>query len=138
MRQFGCIEITLTDALLMRDAIRPLARVDPFDAGTMIRFCEKLYDGILKMKANALETINIGLEEQEALFINQFVGNEDWANALGILEQTWLVLYELRNQRAYPRPAARAAASADTTASDAPVANEPHDASVSREPRFLG
>jgi hypothetical protein len=29
MRQFGCIEVTLNDALLLRDAIRPLARVDP-------------------------------------------------------------------------------------------------------------
>lgn len=110
MRQFGCIEITLTDALLLRDAIRPLARVEPYDAGTMIRFCEKLYDGILKVKANQLDTINIALEEHEALFINQFVGNEDWSNALAILEQTWLVLYELRNQRAYPRAAASTAA----------------------------
>ena len=31
------------------------------------------------------------------------VGNEDWQNALNVLEQTWLVLYELRNQRVYPR-----------------------------------
>jgi hypothetical protein len=38
------------------------------------------------------------------LFINQFVGNEDWQNALAVLEQTWLALYELRNQRVYPRP----------------------------------
>ena len=36
MRQFGCIELTLTDALLMRDAIRPLARVEPFDPGARI------------------------------------------------------------------------------------------------------
>jgi hypothetical protein len=106
MRQFGCIEVTLTDALLLRDAMRPLARVEPYDAPSMIRFCEKLYDGILKVKINKLDTINIALEEHEALFINQFVGNEDWASALAILEQTWLVLYELRNQQAYPRAAA--------------------------------
>ena len=105
VRQFGCIEVTMMDALLLRDAIRPLGRVEPYDSATLIRFCEKLYDGILKVKANHLDSINIALEEQEALFINQFVGNEDWANALGILEQTWLVLYELRNQQAYPRPA---------------------------------
>jgi hypothetical protein len=104
MRQFGCIEVTLVDALLLRDAIRPLAKVDPYDPASMIRFCEKLYDGILKMKAAQLETINIALEEHEALFINQFVGNEDWQNALAVLEQTWLALYELRNQRVYPRP----------------------------------
>jgi hypothetical protein len=70
----------------------------------MIRFCEKLYDGILKMKAGQLASINIALEEHEALFINQFVGNEDWQNALAVLEQSWLALYELRNQRVYPRP----------------------------------
>lgn len=104
MRQFGCIEVTLVDALLLRDAIRPLAKVEPYDQSTMIRFCEKLYDGILKMKAGQLEAINIALEEQEALFINQFVGNEDWENALAVLEQTWLALYELRTHRVYPRP----------------------------------
>jgi hypothetical protein len=103
MRQFGCIEITLLDALLLRDAIRPLTKVDPFDQTTIIRFCEKLYDALLKMKAGELGSINIVLEEHEALFINQFVGNEDWENALSILEQTWLVLYELRNQSVLPR-----------------------------------
>jgi hypothetical protein len=121
VRQFACIEITLTDALLMRDAIRPLARVEPFEPGTVIRLCEKLYDGILKMKANSLDAINIGLDEPEALLINHFVGNEDWANALTILEQTWLVLYELRNQRAYPRPARPAKS----------------DAVIPSQPRFL-
>jgi hypothetical protein len=104
MRQFGCIEVTLLDALLLRDAIRPLSKVDPYDPATVIRFCEKLYDGILKMKAGQLESINIALEEHEALFVNQFVGNEDWQNALAVLEQTWLALYEIRNQRVYPRP----------------------------------
>jgi hypothetical protein len=104
MRQFGCIEVTLTDALLLRDAIRPLAKVEPYDPATLIRFCEKLYDGILKLKASQLDSVNIALEEQEALFINQFVGNEDWQSALTVLEQSWLALYELRNQRVYPRP----------------------------------
>jgi hypothetical protein len=70
----------------------------------MIRFCEKLYDGILKMKACEQPSINISLEEHEALFINQFVGNEDWQNALAVLEQSWLALYEVRNHRVYPRP----------------------------------
>ena len=116
MRQFGCIEVTLLDALLLRDAIRPLARVEPYDPATLIRFCEKLYDGILKMKASQLESINIALEEQEALFINQFIGNEDWGSALAVLEQTWLVLYELRNQHAYPRPASTVPAVEVTTA----------------------
>ncbi len=117
MRQFGCVELTLVDALLLRDAIRPLARVEPFDPATMIRFCQKLYDGILKIKSGELRTINVALEEQEALFINQFVGNEDWENALRVLEQTWLVLYELRNQRAYPRPAAAPALARDASIS---------------------
>jgi hypothetical protein len=120
VRQFGCIEITLTDALLMRDAIRPLARVEPYDPATIIRFCEKLYDGILKLKSNGLDAINVALEEQEALFINQFVGNEDWQNALQILEQTWLVLYELRTQHAYPRPVVHA-----TLPAEAPASLEP-------------
>lgn len=106
MRQYCCMEVTLRDALLLRDAIRPLAKVEPYEAGTVIRFCEKLYDGILKLKANGLDEINIPLEEQEALFVNHFVGSEDWDNALGILEQTWLALYELRHKSVYPRAAA--------------------------------
>ncbi len=113
MRQFACIEVTLTDALLLRDAIRPLSKCEPYDAITMVRFCEKLYDAILKMKANELESINIAIEEQDALFINHFVGNEDWANAMQILEQSWLALYEVRNKAVYPRPAEKARAVLD-------------------------
>src|SRR3954452_12663316 len=103
MRQFGCIELKLHDALLMRDAIRPLSKVDPYDNALLIRFCEKLYSGILRMKCDGLDSINMGIEEHEALFINQFVSNEDWDSAMRILEQTWLVLYELEHQEAYPR-----------------------------------
>lgn len=133
MRQFGCVEITLQDALLMRDAIRPLARVEPYEPASMIRFCEKLYDGILKMKAGELPAINIALEKHEALFINQFIGNEDWANALAVLEQTWLALYELRNQRVYPRPekaVAAAAPLAEVSASPAGHAASEADATA--------
>lgn len=103
MRQFGCIEVKLSDALVLRDAIRPLAKVDPYDTSLVIRFCEKLYGGILKLRCDGYENVNIALEEHEALFINQFVSNEDWEGALKILEQTWLVLYELAHQAAYPR-----------------------------------
>ena len=108
MRQFGCIELTVTDALLLRDAIRPLVSVQPFEPGAAIAFCEKLYDGLLKMKANDLDAINLPVDEREALIINHYVGNEDWQNAMRVLEQTWLALYELRYDRTYPRPAATA------------------------------
>lgn len=108
MRQFSCIEITRTDALLLRDAIRPLAKVEPFEPRTVMQFCEKLYEALLKMKANDLDEINVPLEEQEVMFVNQFVSNDDWANSLHILEQSWLVLHELRHQRVYPRPEADA------------------------------
>ncbi len=108
MRQFGCIELTVTDALLLRDAIRPLVNVQPFEPGAAIAFCEKLYDGLLKMKANGLDAINLPVDEREALIINHYVGNEDWQNAMQVLEQTWLALYELRHDRAYPRPPATA------------------------------
>jgi len=110
MRQFGCIELTLNDALLLRDAIRPLSKVEPYDPITVIRFCERLYEAILRLKmADDLKAINIKIEEQDALFINQFVGNEDWQNAMNLLEQTWLVLYELRHQRVFPRGEGEAA-----------------------------
>lgn len=104
MRQFGCIELDRQDLLVLRDCIRPLAKVEPYDPAALIRFCEKVYAAILKLKVNGLETINVPLEEPEALFINQFVGNEDWGNALAVLEQSWLVLYELEHAAAYPHP----------------------------------
>jgi hypothetical protein len=103
MRQFGCIEITRTDALLLRDAIRPLSKVEPYETRLAIRFCEKLYGAILKMKALDLDTINIPLEDQEVMFINHFISNDDWANSMRILEQSWLVLHELRHKDVYPR-----------------------------------
>ena len=108
MRQFGCIEVTEVDALLLRDAVRPLAKVDPYEPATLIRFCEKLYDALLRLKGEEIASINISLEEHEALFINQFVGNEDWQGAAFLLEQSWLVLYERRYQRPYPRAAVAA------------------------------
>lgn len=108
MRQFACIEIDRNDALILRDVIRPLAKVDPYDAGTVIRFTEKLYAAILKMRTHDLASINIPLEEHEALFINHYVGNEDWGNALALLEQTWFVLYELQHEAVYPRPREKA------------------------------
>ena len=122
MRQFACIELTPSDALLLRDAIRPLSPVHPFESGTAIGFCEKLYDGILKVRAGGMAAINVRLTEQEALLINHYVGCEDWQNALQLLEQTWLVLYELRHDRAYPRPAATAPAIAPRPESPAPYA----------------
>jgi hypothetical protein len=117
MRQFGCIELTLNDALLLRDAIRPLSKVEPYDPITVVRFCERLYEGILRLKTgDDIKTINIRLEEQDALFINHFVGNEDWQNAMNLLEQTWLVLYELRHQSVFPRGEREAAAAIDQLA----------------------
>lgn len=104
MRQFGCIELSLDDALLLRDAIRPLSKVNPYDPITVIRFCERLYAGILRLKSNEhLKTMNIKLEEQDALFINHFVGNEDWHHAMNLLEETWLVLYELEHHEVFRR-----------------------------------
>jgi hypothetical protein len=103
MRQFGCIEISRNDALLMRDAMRPLSKVDPYDTAALITFCQKLYAGLLKMRANRIDAINIPLEEHEAIFINHFISNEDWDRALDILEQSWLVIYELQHQSVYPR-----------------------------------
>ena len=122
MRQFACIELSPADALLLRDAIRPLSPVHPFESGTAIGFCEKLYDGLLKVRAGGMDAINVRLSEQEALLINHYVGCEDWQNALQLLEQTWLVLYELRHDRAYPRPAPAPVVAATPKERSAPYA----------------
>jgi hypothetical protein len=105
MRQFSCVELSLQDAVTLRDIIRPLTRVEPYDQMTLVNFCEKLYAAILKLRTDRTEVaVSIPLERHEALFINHFVGSEDWGGALALLEQTWLVLYELEHQSVYPRP----------------------------------
>jgi len=73
VRQFGCIEVALSDALILRDELRPLAKVDPYDARSMMVLCEKLYEAILKLKSEDADTVNIALEEHEALIVNHFV-----------------------------------------------------------------
>ena len=40
MRQFGCIEISTRDALILRDIMRPLNKVDPYDQALLVRFCQ--------------------------------------------------------------------------------------------------
>jgi hypothetical protein len=104
MRQFGCVEMGLKDALLLRDAIRPLTKVELYNQVTLVHFCQKLYDGILKLRADEkLEAVNLPLEEHEAIIVNHFIGYEDWDGAGALLEQSWLVLYELRHAEVYPR-----------------------------------
>ena len=104
MRQFQCIELGLQDALTLRDILRPLSPVAPYDQSLMVRMCQKLYGAILKMREERTDdAVNIPLAEHEALFINHFVGTQDWGGAMPLLEQTWLVLYELQHESTYPR-----------------------------------
>ncbi len=116
MRQYGCIEITADDALLLREAVRPLSKVDPYEPAALIRFCEKLYEAILKLRAEELDAVNIPVDEAEAMIINHFVGNEDWQGALALLEQSWLALYERHHERVYPRKSEALAALLDRLA----------------------
>jgi hypothetical protein len=104
MRQLGCIELGRQDALILRDIIRPLAPVPPYEPGSLIVLCRKLYAGLLRLELDAgTSTINIPIDAHEALFINQFVGSQDWEGASALLQQTWLVLYELEHEARYPR-----------------------------------
>jgi hypothetical protein len=105
MRQYTCIELDLQAALVLRECMRPLARVDPYEQRSMIRFCEKLYAAILKLQSEEeTQSVNVPLEVHEVFFINHFVGNEDWQGAMPLLQQTWLALYELQHEGTYPRP----------------------------------
>lgn len=102
MRQFGCIELTLTDAKLLRDSIRPFTKVEALDQRTVASFCTKLYGLLLRLEMEERDELNLKIDETEALLINQFITNEDWDNSYQILTQTWLVLYELGHNQAYP------------------------------------
>jgi len=103
MRQFGCIEITETVALALRDAVRPFTKFEGLSTVVNVAFCEKVYKAILMMRAEDLPAVNIDLTEQEALLINQCIQLEEAGELNDLLEQTWLVIYERLNGEAYPR-----------------------------------
>lgn len=105
MRQFSCIELTARDALILRDLMRPLTRIELYDQSTLVRLCEKLYAAILRARMDpATPLVNVRLDKHEAILVNHFIGSEDWDGATALLEQTWLVLYELGHDAAYPHP----------------------------------
>jgi hypothetical protein len=97
MRQFLCIEITREDALVLREVMRPFDEhsipesLRPY----LAKFSIRLYDALIDLEKK--EAVNIPVSEEECLLINQKVGNEDYGGALGLLRQTWAVLYELKN-----------------------------------------
>ena len=118
MRQFSCIELSQRDAMVLRDLMRPLVRIELFEQATLVHLCEKLYAAILKSRMDAeAPAVNVRIDEREAVVINHFVGSEDWDGALPLLEQTWLVLYELRHDATYPRVREPIAASVERLSS---------------------
>lgn len=82
---------------MLRDLMRPFDNNLPdYVKGTLTSFCLKLYNALLELEDDEQIT-TIPIEENEALLINQKVGNEDWGGALRVLSQTWAVLYEYDN-----------------------------------------
>jgi hypothetical protein len=128
MRQFRCIEVGLQDAMTLSDILRPLAPVAPYDQSLMVRLCEKLYGAILRLRIEDPDgLISIPIEEHEAIFLNHFVGSQDWGGAEAVLEQTWLALYELQHESVYPRPRETIAASIVRLGAGSSVRTTPPD-----------
>ena len=96
MRQFKCIEVTRSDALALRELVRPFDNGLPdFAKPILTKLAIKVYASLIELEKDEVESINITVGEDECLLINQKVGNEDWEGAIPLLRQTWAVLFEL-------------------------------------------
>lgn len=95
-RQFRHIELTKSDALAIRELIRPFDHTLPdFAKPVLTKLAIKVYAALIELER--VEEINIAVSEDEALLLNQKVGNEDWEGALPLLRQTWAVIFEWAN-----------------------------------------
>jgi len=95
-RFFKCIELTKSDAMALRELVRP------FDSSLPDAVKVSLWDLSLKIYAALIElerkdAVNMEMDESECLLLNQRIGNEDWSGALPLLRQTWAVLYEIKH-----------------------------------------
>ena len=95
MRQFRHIEVTKSDALALRELVRPFDNALPdFAKPVLTKLAIKVYAALIELE-NDIESVNISVSEDECLLLNQKIGNEDWDGALPLLRQSWAVLFEL-------------------------------------------
>src|SRR3990167_9073931 len=95
MRQLRQLELTKTDALMLRELIRPFDHILPdFIKGTLTELSKKIYAALIELEHE--ETINIPINEEEILLLNQKISNEEWDGAQALLLQTWKILYEIK------------------------------------------
>lgn len=98
-RQFKCIELTRSDALALRELVRPFDNNLPdFAKPVLTKLAVKIYAVLIELEKfgdDKEAATNLPVGEDECLLINQKVGNEDWDGALPLLRQTWAVLFEL-------------------------------------------
>jgi len=95
----GTIFVTYTQAIGLREAIRPLGMPPgaPFDAMSQLHLHEKILLLLVAFDTSSeQEARPLVLSREEVLVINQFlsVQDGDWAN--DVLMQTRRALYELR------------------------------------------
>lgn len=99
-RQYRCIELTGEELLALREIIRPFASTNNvLEESVVIDFCKRMYKGLIRLETNDdLEAINLGMDEEDCLLVNHFLGAEDFGGSLGVLRQTWAVLFEFENE----------------------------------------
>lgn len=97
-RQYRCIELTRAELLALREVIRPFSSTNNvLKEIQVIDFCKRLYKAAIRMETSDLDAINLGVDEDECLLVNHFIGAEDFDGSLEILRQTWAVLFEYEN-----------------------------------------
>jgi hypothetical protein len=95
MRSFACIELTLQQALLLRETIRPLDVHVTYHGSMLISFCERLYALILLMETRHFPESNLLLTHADVMLVNHFLGAEDFKGAADVLAQSRAALGEI-------------------------------------------
>lgn len=97
-RFFRHIEITMNDALALRELVRPFdSNLSEPAKVSLAELAIKIYAALIELERDEIESINIAVDETECLILNYKIGNEDWKGAVALLRQSWAVLYEIKN-----------------------------------------
>lgn len=90
------MEVTRTDALALRELIRPFdSNLPDFMKPVLARLATKVYAALIELEDEEIESVNLPLDLNECLLINQKIGNEEWEGALPLLRQSWAILFEI-------------------------------------------
>lgn len=98
MRQYSCIELSFDDVLRVSDCVPvlPAASSSVFErlSDKFLSLAKKLAEAAVQMERERLKTINVLIDEDEALILLQYVSEEAWDSSRSIRQQVRYVLHE--------------------------------------------